>query len=713
MDLVSTGTNSNSELDHDALRGRSKERSLSLGESPLNGVDIGGAGGGFVVESGPYRTRRATTHSDGRLATSLGDSGQARALALSNPEVHVGRQANSMKRQIINTHCKSSYRYDELIPSSKQIRLLTLYPAAGKENELHGSLETVSVPSEGYRYEALSYTWGDEPFKQQIHLDSGILAISQNLGAALRSLRLKCKARLLWVDAICINQSCDNEKNHQVRQMRDIFTNASNVLVWLGESDADMDQAMQCVQMSTTIRDLDPPMIGLRKICKSSWWTRVWVVQEILVAKIGSLVFCGEKSVYWKFLIDQIQRARLRIPEDQDNQAKLFENPRTMFHFLDLDHTTRRGYDIDLMLLLRATSGRLASDPRDHVYALLGLVTDRTAASFYADYTKPVDWVYQKAMVHVIESRQDLEWLVYAATGTDSSKPSWCIDFSKDWTRFARAPEMDSAGCFFTYERGYRRAAGQEFPHDIENGTLGVNGTEVGRIATANTFVCRESCRVTKRSAPISRVGGNINSNRNHEDLLGFANAFRPVAESALRRRLCREDTFRKLEQGDLWRVAAAEERIESLLNRKLFVPAIGSDVYITHPPDKRHEFDFPELEKETRNQDSPAETPHYSLNNFEDRQLKKNLVFALESIAERAHGRCFFTTVSGYIGRANHEVRKNDVVCILYGCRFPAVLRPQSDGTHKLITFAYTDDAMDGQSLEDGNYVEKNFVLS
>lgn len=73
----------------------------------------------------------------------------------------------------------------------------------------------------------------------------------------------------------------------------------------------------------------------------------------------------------------------------------------------------------------------------------------------------------------------------------------------------------------------------------------------------------------------------------------------------------------------------------------------------------------------------------------------------------------CYFTTDNGYIGLAGHEVQEGDVVCVLFGCRLPAVLRSQAGGGYTLVTFAYTHDVMDGEFVADSSTVaEEAFVL-
>ena len=83
-------------------------------------------------------------------------------------------------------------------------------------------------------YEALSYTWGDTSHLAAIKVDGCIYPVTSNLESALRALRDPEKAKVFWVDAICINQSDINEQGQQVRIMWDIYSSAERAVVWLG-----------------------------------------------------------------------------------------------------------------------------------------------------------------------------------------------------------------------------------------------------------------------------------------------------------------------------------------------------------------------------------------------------------------------------------------------------------------------------------------------
>ncbi|KAF2733188.1 HET-domain-containing protein, partial [Polyplosphaeria fusca] len=111
-------------------------------------------------------------------------------------------------------------------------RLLQLLPGEYDEPITCNLFPIDSV--ELYEYEALSYVWGQVNNSSIIHVNDWEMLITENLEVALRSLRLEHEPRLLWIDAICINQSSVTEKTSQVAKMGDIYKAAKRVLVFLG-----------------------------------------------------------------------------------------------------------------------------------------------------------------------------------------------------------------------------------------------------------------------------------------------------------------------------------------------------------------------------------------------------------------------------------------------------------------------------------------------
>ncbi|PVH78412.1 HET-domain-containing protein, partial [Cadophora sp. DSE1049] len=137
---------------------------------------------------------------------------------------------------------ESSQQYSSL-PTKTSIRLLHLQRGIDKENTKIRCLLTVHELDQAPEYESLSYVWGDPNRSEEISLNGHPFHIGLNLAAALRQLRpLKYRIRdrlcpserILWVDALCINQLDLEEKAHQVKEMAQIYKTAKRVLIWLG-----------------------------------------------------------------------------------------------------------------------------------------------------------------------------------------------------------------------------------------------------------------------------------------------------------------------------------------------------------------------------------------------------------------------------------------------------------------------------------------------
>ncbi|CAG9975654.1 unnamed protein product [Clonostachys byssicola] len=123
--------------------------------------------------------------------------------------------------------------YGNLDASVPEIRLFALLPSAQPNAPLVGQLQVVSLHSTP-PYESLSYAWGAPEFTEPILVNEQTLFVTPNLDSALRALRHEEIPRLLWIDAICINQRSPRERGHQVTLMRTIYSKCERDLLWLG-----------------------------------------------------------------------------------------------------------------------------------------------------------------------------------------------------------------------------------------------------------------------------------------------------------------------------------------------------------------------------------------------------------------------------------------------------------------------------------------------
>src|SRR5271156_4938151 len=134
----------------------------------------------------------------------------------------------------------------------REIRLLYLVHNVSGFDNISYSLMRTSLDN-APPYEALSYTWGDE--MSQVKLGNGTLTtMPTNLYHALRYLQRPHASRLLWIDSLCIDQSNDEERSHQVQLMRHIYATAWRVLIWLGEPDDNIVDSMEVLRQAARAR---------------------------------------------------------------------------------------------------------------------------------------------------------------------------------------------------------------------------------------------------------------------------------------------------------------------------------------------------------------------------------------------------------------------------------------------------------------------------
>jgi len=181
------------------------------------------------------------------------------------------------------------------------VRLLRLLPNADKDSRIECRLMTCSL-LESYRthpYEALSYVWGPEDYTESIYVDGNEHPVRVNLQKALSNLRDGFVERVLWVDALCINQKDDNEKGHQVESMAKIYAKASRVIVWLvdppkkrdsldncdptadGDQVDDGDQALEAIRAAAAAEEQRVGSTTNQKMILTllgrEWFRRIWV----------------------------------------------------------------------------------------------------------------------------------------------------------------------------------------------------------------------------------------------------------------------------------------------------------------------------------------------------------------------------------------------------------------------------------------------------
>lgn len=279
---------------------------------------------------------------------------------------------------------KSDRIYEPLDKLTDTIRVIRLWPykhneEPGKTQMIQCSLKHVTFEQRPV-YEALSYAWGKATGLRTIRIGREQVKIKENLWVALDELR---KVRVLWIDALSINQNDSEERNRQVRLMAFIYSRAQKVHVWLGPSDAPRS-GLRCAN-SLCLKELE-------WLCDREYWERLWIIQEIGLAKKLSIVYVDPWNLWrypWDDFVELLSHSQTDMKEPYFNKAEL---P------LKLAQQRRDKHISRLERLLVDFNGAKCEEPRDKIYGLLGLASDCPVNKIKVDYEKPMFELFEEVV---------------------------------------------------------------------------------------------------------------------------------------------------------------------------------------------------------------------------------------------------------------------------------------------------------------------------
>ncbi|KAH9904520.1 heterokaryon incompatibility protein-domain-containing protein [Xylariomycetidae sp. FL2044] len=283
-----------------------------------------------------------------------------------------------------------------------EIRILRLDPGTASD-PIQGELLVANIDSLP-EYEAISYTWAEESgdaTKSQVVFIRGIpLEITKNCHRVLQRLRAVEESRLVWIDAICINQDNIAERGHQVRLMSRIYSGAERVIMYLGEASEDCDYVFDylSVPAASQLRSGYHYVKARRafsRVLQRCYWTRVWILQEVALAR-KAVVMCGSKMVSWTaFSRENLKNLDLILKSNEmmgtENRFRTWSGTMLPLAFYFDKRSLWTSYD--LFTLLEWTVGLKATDRRDLVYSLLGFLAGTETLGILPDYSLSLDQV--------------------------------------------------------------------------------------------------------------------------------------------------------------------------------------------------------------------------------------------------------------------------------------------------------------------------------
>lgn len=601
-----------------------------------------------------------------------------------------------------------------IIPlKGEEIRLLVLHPGPPSV-PVEGTLIRVSL-LKNPDFEALSWAWGDESITQSITLNKQPFDIPSTLASALRGLRQEQHSLTLWVDYLCINQANLLERNHQVQLMGRIYAEACTVFAWLGPDSDSNDIEMDWLQDYLHPGNVPPYRVldlitraglgALRYVMKQPWWNRIWVVQEVMLARSAYLCL-GDRRVLWpKCEVDERPKTlsmTFRLTEIQSGPAA---------QLLRLQNAIKQ--KPTLLDSLSLFQNRQCTDPRDRVFGVLRLVDKADAALNPPDYTLSLLEVQARLMTTSIQQHQDLR-VLSLVRGVHSkrahyrrSQPSWVPRWGRE---VGTSYQMDKDG-------EYKRTGKTYLKYPLELGMVSAafpKPSAFRQFNASNGLLPSVAIKdgLTFQGCTVDRLRGKIPL----PGLCPITVSGAPLPAERLTFQLNPEfaakirASLHTYQDDNLHEAAVRTVLADS---REHFIseqmqenyPSFSTAISGLTGRDGDH---LVYLEHHARKRD---QIPDQKLHQW----LTSLLYFLTTNI------RSFFSTVSGRFVLGPSHMQPGDLVCILFGGTVPFILRQamnaegEETGKFLLVGEAYVDGAMDGEvvsQLNQGQHVEQTFEL-
>ncbi|KAF5523167.1 Heterokaryon incompatibility protein 6, OR allele [Colletotrichum aenigma] len=610
--------------------------------------------------------------------------------------------------------------YDVPLDGRKeQIRLLELHPATSQDAPINCVPKVVSL-SDKPIYIALSYTWGDPADKCAIEFDDDVdFRIPKNLDGFLRQIRSCDSAKVIWADAISINQAPKAvEKNNQVALMDKIYSQATETLIWLGGAADDSDLAMNAIHRLhiddvwniTADTFSDQELVAIVALQARGWWSRTWVIQEILLSP-NPVILCGSKTASVEAFIhlDDVRRGYHRPTRkyiDNAEQPSRFELTQNKFSVILTDYPEDKELikagQSNLSTWTKVTDYFYATDPRDKIYGLLGIGKQQERSDLLPilpDYSESVTVadVYARATARFILEYQLLLPLQFNVDDVDPDLhlPSWCPDYSNRPDRekagyrgfwlgpttpggfFASGPDMKVSD-------GVEKLFPQSTSSDRHKKVIHLTGWIIDTVvyASENPYL-----------PPYSGSNG-VERARNVRQRAEQTRTNVLIWEQEARRRLSTQSPYQPKSVDDVfWRTLMADRDFRWDLVPDSYKRYF--DIWLGRSP-------LPPL--------LPGSGDPETEDELEERRRIHVKPFT-DSAITRTHARSFIITASGYMGLASKKTRVGDTVVVCKGSCVPFVLRSHKDVAEwTFLGESFIMGIMEGQSV--GNHQHTSFVI-
>ncbi|KAI1142652.1 heterokaryon incompatibility protein-domain-containing protein [Hypoxylon sp. FL0543] len=584
----------------------------------------------------------------------------------------------------------TSFQYTPLSTADDSIRLLELEPALSPEDPIRCKL-IHAKRNRNHQYEILSCDWqGVTTAQVPISLDGRTLDVPSEIWAALQRVRLQEQPRLIWTDAICIDQkfndrdqtSNDTERNYHLSRLPDIYHGATGLLVWLGSAEDNSDLVFEHLDRCRTHTHINwclyagKTSLAFRHLSRRRWFYRAQSAQELALSEKATIL-CGRHQSTW---LDITKCSTFLGTTDYYHPLKGPDSVTHLHHLLELTRN-RRVQLRDIFLWIRHCR---SDNLRDKVSGTLMMDTD-IRHGIPIDYSRGIVQLFQAFTRKIIESTRSLDVLHWLGTTQKDIRglPSWVPDYTIV-NPVGTLPRIFSQSATYSIHYPFTLLPGLDLrPGNI----LAVQGRFVEKIK-------KVADELQTDATPGSK---SFNSSlRTWEDLaLGISNKRFP---QAIIDAFC--DTLIGNDEDDL----AVEDDQPPYVRRSRPIKSKVIDEFsswykqygagVLREVDPSHtttSFDSPEQQERA------------------DRHLR----WYSHHMETTSYGRRFFITDGGSMGLAPPRARGGDDIVFFPGGKYPFVLRATDRGDYELVGDCFLYDFDVFALFQDQRATTREFLLA
>ncbi|KAF2659792.1 HET-domain-containing protein [Lophiostoma macrostomum CBS 122681] len=590
------------------------------------------------------------------------------------------------------------------------------------------------------RYQILSYVWsvdGLEPSRNwTVKINGTQLPILDTLWPFLQTLRAK---KLLldgswwWIDSLCIDLTNTTERSLQVQMMQRLYSDCHSCIIWLGEESHSSGRAVDFIyylhRISErgwhNIKELRTIMqedehqgswVLLEDFLSRRWWTRVWTLQEFCMPSVVSF-WVGSRSVGREEVCASLKMADIcettyfenSIPFRRGwNRRRIWKRHRV------LSSTTKQHAGLSLPALAAYCCTNEATNDVDRLYGLYGLLsTDRELLR--VDYSQTVDQIYFQFAKSFIEKHNALDLAIFASlfsSNETESLPSWVPDWRRQTSLGAQViPLMVSqsgnasignlrpiATLYSTTPSARYSASGDRAAtYKFEDTILCVRGMAIDRLDPSKTWVdVHEQGSKMSFGLPTVHTPYPIGDARN---------ALTEICRSLI---LSRHDRYLRVEMP----VTEFLNDFLVLCALSLSEPTAVNSKFLEWFNKARHfQIHGLTLESMVRQQMRESENVFHDVVPNQDHYIQDSFFGRWYDTIVRMALRLTITR-NGRLGMIPEKAREDDLVCIIYGCSVPVLLRKaRDDEAYTLVGECFIDQCMSGEVLQ-FDYTETTFQI-